>query len=914
MLVKDESQQAAELRQAFLKHFPKRMDLLQRKGLRLVRGPWDVNSATLVLQEVQRLAGAAGRYALVDASERLYQLELRLTGFLHDLSVPDVDQRRLLETLLEQLPVGSTLPDTPGMLSAATLVVAPAATARPISLQPPEDYWRRFSVRDVVPMDSSNSPTAPAPRPRSSSEPPPAEVLQSEDGSPILLMGDFQPPELESATAALAPEPGATDLAREAESSAQGKPEAAADAEPSIASLAPRRIFYLADIAPFARELCAELTRAGYLVERQESPEELKEMLGSLAPDLVLIDAAFFEEIEHLGEFVRRVRTRLQTTMPLLLFSPGTDLESRLKALRAGAVLVLPADLKAADAAERIREVLAPQNDQPFRVMIVEDDRSQALFAESVLRKAGMETCAVTEALNTLEQLERFRPDLILMDLYMPEISGMELTAIIRERPDFISTPIVFLSGEQDSEKQFEALDVGGDDFLSKPIRPKHLMAAVNNRARRARAQDRRRLQQSREDETGLHERALLLDRLGESMLGEADRDSGGLLYFELADGADLRDRIGLLGFERCMAQLGARIASFLGHGEMAARYGNDSFLLLAPARPVDTLTTLAAQIREAVATERVDARADAAPLRLHVGAARLGEGFVDPGALLAAAERSCARARSEGSGFVLHQVEGQAEGQPVGDLLRQALEGDRFELLFQPIVSLQGGQGAQYEAMLRLRLEDGSVMHGQELQIAAGESGLLAELDRWVLRRALMTIDERARRGERMRLYLSQSASALSDTELPGWLAQMLATRRIDADRLLLEFRLGDVLANLQEAMAGLQLLQRVGIGLVLDDFEPDMTALQMLSYLPVGFLKLHQRYSAPQLDEPTAVELRQLVEAAHGAQKKVMAARVENAPSAASLWTLGVDFIQGNFVQQPGSELGFDFSASAL
>ena len=73
------------------------------------------------------------------------------------------------------------------------------------------------------------------------------------------------------------------------------------------------------------------------------------------------------------------------------------------------------------------------------------------------------------------------------MDLYMPDVDGMELTALIREREAFISTPIVFLSGEHDADKHFEALNAGGDDFLSKPIRPKHLISAVTNRVRRAR-------------------------------------------------------------------------------------------------------------------------------------------------------------------------------------------------------------------------------------------------------------------------------------------------------------------------------------------------------------------------------------------------------------------------------------------
>ena len=61
-------------------------------------------------------------------------------------------------------------------------------------------------------------------------------------------------------------------------------------------------------------------------------------------------------------------------------------------------------------------------------------------------------------------------------------------------------------------------------------------------------------------------------------------------------------------------------------------------------------------------------------------------------------------------------------------------------------------------------------------------------------------------------------------------------------------------------------------------------------------------------------ADELRTLVRAAHDGGRHVIAPKVETAQSAASLWTMGVDLIQGNFVQQPGSELGFDFSASAL
>ncbi|MCA1509355.1 response regulator, partial [Bradyrhizobium sp. NBAIM02] len=88
-----------------------------------------------------------------------------------------------------------------------------------------------------------------------------------------------------------------------------------------------------------------------------------------------------------------------------------------------------------------------------------------------------------------LQAIKEHRPDLILMDLHLPGLDGMRLTALIRQQPGLQLLPIVFLSGDPDPERQFEVLDSGADDYLSKPIRPRHLIAAVANRIRRARAQ-----------------------------------------------------------------------------------------------------------------------------------------------------------------------------------------------------------------------------------------------------------------------------------------------------------------------------------------------------------------------------------------------------------------------------------------
>ncbi len=157
-------------------------------------------------------------------------------------------------------------------------------------------------------------------------------------------------------------------------------------------------------------------------------------------------------------------------------------------ATAAGAAAPYPAAAPAVPAAASAGLDDGLQGDQtPYRILIVEDDRCQVLFAQSVLHGAGMQAEVHMQSDGVIEAIARFRPDLVLMDLHMPGKDGMTLTTLIRQRPEYLHLPIVFLTGDPDPERQFEVLESGADDFLSKPIRPRHLIAAVSNRIRRAR-------------------------------------------------------------------------------------------------------------------------------------------------------------------------------------------------------------------------------------------------------------------------------------------------------------------------------------------------------------------------------------------------------------------------------------------
>jgi diguanylate cyclase (GGDEF)-like protein len=916
VLPRDESQQNAELRQAFLKHLPRRLDAVRKRGHRVCRGVWDVNTVTLLFQDVQGLAGAAGRYALVDASERLFQIEGLLDPLIRQLRMPTAEEREALEAQLNAL-LAAAEPVVEAVRSARDfLVPAPERASgvhAPTLLTAPDEYWRRFSHRDVAQLTSATHGQAPA------------QLTMTKPWS----HGDAEPeglPGLPDAPAQLvnAGSVFALDAAHSADrtftTSAPAAVEASSEISAAVEKPASRartgRIFYLSDIAPFGRELTQSLGQLGYAVDRLESPEELKEMLGSLAPDLILIDGGFFDEIEHLGEFVKRVRNRVSGKLPLVAFAEHNDLNARLKAMRAGVDSFIPLPMPAHEASLRVRELIEVDSEDPFRVMIVEDDRSQAMFAESVLRKAGMDTLAVTDPLETLEKLERFRPDLVLMDLYMPNISGMELTAIIRERDQFINTPIVFLSGEQDSEKHFEALSAGGDDFLAKPIRPKFLISAVNNRARRARQLARKRVLDPKDSTTGLYHRTYVIDRLNELLaIEDRSRQAGGVLYIDVDGAQALREQKGLAVYEPVMREVGATIASFARPDELAARYGDSSFLLLTPVRDVAEMEALARQLVERLARELVEVEKHSLPIGARIGIAGFTPQIADAADMLNAAERACARARAgEGPKVMVYQPESITTGGGLVDAIRRALDEDGFQLLFQPIVSLHSTGEEQYEVLLRLRGDAGDIIGAPQIIEAARSADLVAAIDRWCLGKCLRVIEERKRQGRPVRLFINQSVESTLDTERIPWLRQLLETRRIAPEAVALELKLSDVLLQMREAMNFFESVRKLGVRVVIDEYDGGLTALQLLSVVAADYLKLSDKYTRGNNISMHTDELRTLVRAAHDGGRYVIAPKVETAQSAASLWTMGVDLIQGNFVQQPGTELGFDFSASAL
>ncbi len=554
--------------------------------------------------------------------------------------------------------------------------------------------------------------------------------------------------------------------------------------------------------------------------------------------------------------------------------------------------------------------VLNPTDATPFRVLIVEDDRPQALFAQSVLHGAGMQAEVEMQPEGVIEAIARFDPDLILMDLHMPGLDGMRLTTLVRQQPDCQLLPIVFLTGDPDPERQFEVLESGADDFLNKPIRPRHLIAAVANRIQRSRAQ---RGQVAApvptlrsHPENGLATRAWLLQEVDEVM---AAGSQGGLFFIEIASALSLRERFGYAAFERLMAEAGRRLALIVAPAPVA-RLNDNSFLTLARDTAPEQLQAIAAELRARLATETFQVR-EGEPLQLRsaIGHAALPGAFDNATAALEATERAALQARLRPEGVAAYVPPSDQEAQEQLALL----EGE-IELAYQPIVSVTGSDKARYQVLMRLRQADGTVLSAGQVIPAAEASGRIADLDQRVMEHALDLIARRTREGSPLQLFVSQSPLTLAREAYAEWLLQAIEARNIDGASVIIDLRLGDALVH-SVALAGFcQRLTGAGVQFCLGQYEPGDEAGALLGQLQLAYVRMAGRFAGAHTDQALRDQLRQVIDKAHQLGLLVIGQQIEDPQAAAAMWMAGIDFVQGNLVHSVGSELDFDFQNAVL
>ena len=239
--------------------------------------------------------------------------------------------------------------------------------------------------------------------------------------------------------------------------------------------------------AALTSKLEMELANFGFQVRLLSHPAELGDKLKEFRPAALVVDLDTGENGQPGCCAPKCLEDEGALCCPVVFLSAGDDIKALLVAVRAGASTYLTKPVNTIELVDALDDLIETDDQEPYRILIVDDDQSTAGYNKTILQNAGMNTSVVTDPMKVMERMGHFAPELILMDLYMPGCNGQELASAVRLRPAFAGIPIVFLSGETDRDKQLAAMGCGGDDFLTKSISSEHLIESVKTRVQRFR-------------------------------------------------------------------------------------------------------------------------------------------------------------------------------------------------------------------------------------------------------------------------------------------------------------------------------------------------------------------------------------------------------------------------------------------
>lgn len=339
-----------------------------------------------------------------------------------------------------------------------------------------------------------------------------------------------------------------------------------------------RRVYVCDDEPGIGEALEAQLSCFGYAVTVYQDPASLQRAVMGVPPDVIVMDIMFPDRVSG-TEVVAALQREMAAPPPVVFLSTERGFEARLKAVQAGGQAYFVKPIRVTDLVDTLDALTGRQDPEPFRVLVIDDEPAVAGYHSAILEQAGMVTRLLHDPAGILEALTDFKPDLVLMDMYMPQCSGRDLSRLIRQIPEFVSLPIVFLSSETDKLKQVSALRVGAEGFLTKPIQPDDLISAVALRAERMRTLHSLMV---RDSLTGLFNHTFLSQFL-ETALANAKRTDGRLCFvmIDVDHFKKVNDTYGHPAGDQVLVALSRLLQQRLRDSDMVGRYGGEEFALV---------------------------------------------------------------------------------------------------------------------------------------------------------------------------------------------------------------------------------------------------------------------------------------------------------------------------------------------
>ena len=546
-------------------------------------------------------------------------------------------------------------------------------------------------------------------------------------------------------------------------------------------------------------------------------------------------------------------------------------------------------------------------------LMLVDDDPLNVAMLQAQLEEAGYRHFVLTsDSREALELIRHHRPDVVLLDLQMPEVSGLDILGAMREEPALSGIAVLVVTASTDHQQRLEVLRLGATDFLHKPVDPAELVLRLRNTLEAKAWRER----VARTDLlTGLPNLTAAAEYLKWS-LAQAQRSGGSVAVLQLAvDGFGDVQALGAGAGDVLLQELGRRlqndlraadlVASHAGQSPMVARDGGEAYTVLLPQIQHGEDAVLVGQRLQASLSLPLECAGQELTPTCSIGIALYPTDAATPEDLFSLARAALNQARREGPGQICcYAADMNARARQklalTADLRRAANRGELF-LVYQAKCCVRTGALVGAEALLRWQHPQRGLVSPAEFIPLAEESELIVEIGHWVLREAVRQLAAWKHEGLTLpRVSVNVSAKQLRGRGLLVTLDDALRPDGSLASRLCLELTEGIMLEDADAAVGLLAALCERGVQLSLDDFGTGYSCLSYLHRLPFHELKIDRSFVTG-LGEADAPLVTAIIAMGRALGFRLVAEGVETEAQLQWLREAGCDEYQGWLTSRP-------------
>jgi len=383
----------------------------------------------------------------------------------------------------------------------------------------------------------------------------------------------------------------------------------------------------------------------------------------------------------------------------------------------------------------------------------------------------------------------------------------------------------------------------------------------------------------------------------------------GAVLIIDIDGLKAVNDSLGHHAGDNLIRQVAAVMRERVRTSDVVARLSGDEFAILMPQTDVEGAMHLGEDLRAQVA-DSVRPASDAEPATISVGITMFGGGEKGAGseAVLVAADQAMYRAKEGGRNQIaLFRDPDEPRREPerrqtTAARIRDALTDDRLSLHTQPIRSLASGGIERYELLLRMTSDEGELLPAASFIDAAERSGMIQELDRWVVARALELLAEREGKGAPLSLHVNISGASLADVSVLEFIERRLDEGSADPARCTFEITETSNVYDYERATGFADRLTEFGCQVAIDDYGAGFGPFHYLKRIPFDLIKIDGSFvrDMPNSDADQ-LTVQAIVQIARGLGKSTIAEFVQDERTAEMLREYGVDMAQGYHLGRP-------------